>query len=121
MTYFWVALVVAVFANIMSNVALKIGVHSVDMKGDKHTFLSIIENPWLWGGVILAGVLLVSYVYALKGIALSVAYPSVTALSIVGISIISHWFLGERFGLGKGVGLLLVAAGVYLLCQNPDG
>ncbi len=118
MTKYWIALFVAVAANVFANVALKIGMREVDVSADWRTIPALIANPWLWVGGSLAGILLGSYLLAIKGIPLSIAYPVVTGLAMVGIAIASAWFLGESLGVSKLMGVCFVIFGVYLLSNG---
>ena len=81
-------------------------------------FLKLAAEPWMWLGVCLSLVLLFSYLYALRGIDLSVAYPTVTGLAILGIVLAGGLFLGENMSFLKLFAMALIVAGVVLLKVN---
>ncbi|MDF1537107.1 MAG: SMR family transporter [bacterium] len=62
----------------------------------------------------LYSVAAVFYLFSLKRIPLSVAFPSVS-ISYVIIAVISHYMWKEPFGLNKILALLLIMAGITLL------
>lgn len=114
---YWTALVIAIFANIISNLALKASVLSIDATTPLETLTKVAVRPLFWVGILFAGILFASYVFALRQIELSVAYVVVTVSVVVGISIISVWLFHESMGLYKVLGILLVLAGLTLVCK----
>lgn len=56
----------------------------------------------------------IAYIYSLRQIPLSVAFPSVS-LSYFFVSVAAHFFFGESFDLSNIAGLLLISAGIWLL------
>jgi multidrug transporter EmrE-like cation transporter len=118
---YWIALAGAVAANVVANLALKIGATSGVTPTTRDHLFSGWQSPWLWAGVGAAGLLLVCYVGAIRGIALSVAYPTVTGFSMVGVTIVSSWALGEPLGLRSVAGTGLVIVGVAVLTLPLPG
>lgn len=61
---------------------------------------------------------LVNWLLVLERVDLSYAQP-LTALSYVSVCLLSAWLFGERLDLHKGLGVLLVLAGVALVSASP--
>ncbi len=115
----WLALIIAVLANIVANVALKKAVARTPVDQGIGGFLNLAAEPWMWVGVLFAGLLLGCYLYALKEIELSVAYPAVTGLAMVGIALGGMAFFGEGLSLTKVFAIAMIIAGVVLLKLTP--
>ncbi|WP_425403769.1 DMT family transporter [Hwanghaeella sp.] len=105
----------AVVANAFSNIAFKHAVTAQPIDKGITGFLRLALEPWMWLGVTLAMVLLGCYLYALKGIPLSVAYPAVTGLAMVGVALGGALALGESFTLFKATAILFIIIGVVML------
>lgn len=57
------------------------------------------------------------YIYALKRIPVSVAFPSVS-ISYVAVAYLAHLIWGETFGLRQIQALLLIGAGIFILSSD---
>jgi len=75
---------------------------------------SIITNYHLFGAVLLYGIGISSFVFALKGGELSVLYP-ISSLGYIWACFGSVKFLGEKMNGHKWIGVILVVAGVTLV------
>jgi multidrug transporter EmrE-like cation transporter len=117
MTY-WIALLLAVAANVGANIAFKSFVQNTDLKPDWSSFATAVAQPAIWIGLGLGGSLLGAYLYALKGIPLSVAYTAATTLSIAGVTCAGVLIYGENFSPRVGVGIATVIAGVILIAKG---
>src|SRR3546814_17009890 len=60
---------------------------------------------------------LLCYMYALRRIPVSVAFPSVS-LSYVLVAFLGVWLYGEAMSLPKLAGILLVCGGVFLITRS---
>ncbi|HZT50379.1 MAG TPA: EamA family transporter [Stellaceae bacterium] len=56
----------------------------------------------------------VLYIFALRKIPLSQAYPTVS-LSYLVVALAAHYFWGERISWGQGAGFLLILGGIFLV------
>jgi len=112
---YWIALFACLIANVSSNIAFKRAMDGTQIEASWNGLLSFIGQPWLWIGGVCAGTVLLSYLYALKGVPMSVAYPTVTSLATVGVAIAGHLIFGEALGARSIAGIVLVVAGVSLL------
>lgn len=118
MSGYWVALLLAVGANILANTALKLAVRDVTTPIDARALLGLASAPWAWIGVASAAALLVLYLIAIRGIDLGIAYPAVTGLAMAGIVVAGCAVFSEPLGLQKVIGVGLVFAGVVLLAHT---
>jgi len=116
----WLALAVAVVANVAANTALKVAMSSVTGNSGKVAFLQLLSLGSFWIGLVFAGILLVSYLLALKSIPVSIAYVCVTSLAMVGLVIVEKGLFGVQVGPAKIAGILLVIAGVWLLSRTSQ-
>lgn len=114
---YWFALIVAIFANIFSNVAFKRAMEGASFESGGSLLRTVGHQPWIWLGLGTAVILLGAYLFAIKRIPLSVAYPSVTGIAMVGIAVSGVVFLGETFPPIKWAALAAVIGGVYVLSQ----
>jgi drug/metabolite transporter (DMT)-like permease len=70
-------------------------------------------NPYLLGGLVLYGSLTLLWIWILRSVPLSKAYPFV-ALSFLFTPLLSKLVLGESLSTGYFAGLFLIAAGVIV-------
>ena len=114
MSFYWSALLFAVCANICTNVSFKLAVQQFTGAFDMRAFML---SPWAWAGLVSGLLLLSSFTVAIRGIELSIAYPAVTGLAMVGILIVGYFLFSETLSFQKIAGIGLVIAGVILLSQ----
>lgn len=114
MSIYWSALLLAVCANVFANIALKLAVLELSGPLDLRALLTA---PWAWAGLTGCVLLLGGYLIAIRGVELSIAYPTVTGLAMVGIAIVGHVLFSEALSLQKLVGIGLVVTGVFILSQ----
>jgi multidrug transporter EmrE-like cation transporter len=112
---YWVALLVAIISNVIANVAFKKAMIRTQLDGGVGGFSKLSGEPWIWLGVMCAGALLGCYLYALKGIDLSIAYPVVTGLAMLGIALAGTVFLSEAMSASKLIAMALIVIGVVML------
>lgn len=112
-TIYWVALSVAVLANITANTALKIAVGSITQGSFRDKLLHFFAQGSFWLGCASALLLLVSYLIAIRGVPLSSAYPIVTTLALVGLILVDKFLFGSAISSTKiiGIGLIMVGVG----------
>lgn len=68
------------------------------------------------GGLALYGGSAIFYIFALREIPVSVAFPSVS-LSYAVVAVLGHFLFGEAFGWPQAVGIGLILCGVFLLAR----
>lgn len=115
---YWIALILAVAANVGANISFKYFIQNTEFNGLWPSVAAIARQPTFWIGGCLGVALLGSYLYALRGIPIGVAYTTATSLSIAGITAAGVLIYGEAFGLRMAIGLACVVAGVYLIMSS---
>lgn len=114
---FYLLLALAIVFNALANIVLKWAMRG--QAGVNESGASIIKglmtNYWAWGGIALFGLAFVLYSVVLTKINLSVAYPVMTSMGLVIISIVSVLTFKEVITSWQLVGLILIIAGVWLV------
>ncbi|MBB4200765.1 hypothetical protein CCR94_17515 [Rhodoblastus sphagnicola] len=104
------ALVFAILANSGANILIK-------KAGTVESGLASYISVWFIAGLVLFGLNLVAYTFAVRSIALSVAYPILVGGSLVLIAAYTSFGLQESFGVSKLAGYAFVIAGAYLIVR----
>lgn len=115
--FYWSALAIAIGSNVGANVALKVAMSSLGDAGGGPLILRVAQQLSFWIGLVLAGVLLLSYLFAIRHIPVSLAYISVTSLAMVGLLIVDLVWFGQPATLTKLFGVCLVVGGVWLISR----
>lgn len=113
----WLALAICVAANIGANACFKHLMAGLDLQPDAAGLVSLAMEPWLWGGLSLAGVIVIAYLYALTAVPVGVAYPVVTSVATAGVVLTGALLFGESVKATGLVGIALIAAGVFLVAR----
>ena len=96
-------------------VLFKIAARSASASGD---FLSATRelalNPFLIGGLVIYLGATILWIWLLRTIPLSVAYPFM-ALAFLFVPILAAAFLGEPLSFNSALGALLIVAGICLI------
>ena len=116
----WLWLIIAVVANVVTNVGLKMVAMRIDNAHARPELRGLITEPWLWTAFVAAGALVVAYILALRNLQLEVAYATVTSLALVGVSAASFVMFDERIAVLKIVGIALVIAGIVAMASSAD-
>lgn len=111
----WFALLLCVFANVSANMAFKHVMSGAPGELKWQTLVGIATQPWLWFGFLMAGVVLSAYLYAIREVPISMAYPVVTSLATIGMAIAGSWLFGEILGWRAIAGIACVMCGVLLI------
>jgi multidrug transporter EmrE-like cation transporter len=114
---YWAALLVAVAANVAANTALKIAMSSPLSRSGRGLLLELLGKPSLWIGLVLCGVLLVSYLAALRGLPASVAYAMVTTLAMAGLLVVDSSVFGVPLSGTRLLGAAFAVSGVWLMTR----
>lgn len=111
MTESYVLLAVSILLGVAGQMLLKSGAGSA----------SLYEQFLAPQSIVGLGVYFVSalcYMYALRKLQVSVAFPMVS-FSYVLVAVLAWWLHGEALGWGKLAGVVLVCAGVALISRAP--
>ncbi len=110
MLIYYVVLGVSVLAGIAGQMLLKAG-------ADAPTLAAQIFRPSSLLGLAFYGSAAFMYMFALRKIPLSIAFPSVS-LSYVIVAVLASFLFGEPFGLKQAGGIALIVGGVALINQH---
>ena len=75
--------------------------------------MTLVVNPYLLLGLALYGIATLAWVWELRSVPLSQAYPFM-AVSFVLVPIASFFLLGESLSAGKLIGALLISIGIVV-------
>ncbi len=109
MTWFYAALAVGILLGVVGQILLKAGASG-------ETLLQQFLAPQSIVGLALYFAAAVCYMYALRKIPVSIAFPSVS-LSYVLVALLGFWLYGEPLTASKLGGIALVCAGVFLITR----
>ena len=109
---------VAIGANVCANLAFKHAMQSTISILEKRPLIILLANPWIWVGMLSAALLLGCYLYALRGIDISVAYPIVTGIAMIFLALFGAWLFSESLTILKIIGVGLVIFGIFLIMQQ---
>ncbi len=112
---YWAAILLAVLANVTANISLKYFSKEIDFESESSVLIQSLSRPSLWIGLVSAALLLVFYVYALRGISLALAYAVVTGLALVCLTLASSPLFGLTITWSNYAGMILVVSGILLL------
>lgn len=112
----WVLLAGAILANATANVLVKVAARHL---GGAATWnlAQMAHNGWLLGGIAsFAGALLL-YTAALRHFPLTVAYPLMTGVGFVLVTLAAVVFLHEGYPWTRALGTAAILVGVVLLTR----
>ena len=94
-------------------ILFKLGAKSWNGENLSQWIWSFITNPFLVCAVFLYAFTIIIWIYVLRILPLSIAYP-ITALSYVIVPVIAYFFLHEKITLHTFLGSLLIIVGVVI-------
>jgi small multidrug resistance pump len=109
MLIYYVVLGVGILAGIAGQMLLKAG-------ADAPTLVAQVLRPSSLLGLALYGSAAFMYMFALRKIPVSVAFPSVS-LSYAIVAVLAYFLFGEPFGIRQAGGIALIMGGVMLINQ----
>ena len=114
----WVALTLCIVANVGCNIAFKRLVDSANGAAFWRLHGGIWSEPSLWIGVLLAGLALAGYLYAIRIVPLAIAYAVVTSVSIVLLAVAGAIFLNESVNTKQIAGFSLIVIGITIVYKT---
>ncbi len=115
---------VIIFASVslsaLAQTSFKIGVERVRWGADASILgksLAMLLSPYVIGGLALYGVGTILWLFALRQLELSVAYPFV-AMSFVMVLASGVFFLGEPLSAGRIIGVCLIVSGLVVISRS---
>jgi small multidrug resistance pump len=112
---YYLCLFTAILIGVGGQVALKTGTLSTTTLGSGFFALPIFQ-PYIMLGLSCYFVSALFYIYSLKQIPLSVAFPCVS-LSYVVVALLAHFLWNEPFGPQHLIASFFILTGVFLLVR----
>ena len=106
--------------NATANVLMKIGIKKTDninFANADGIIHGLIFNPALVGGVFCYVASLRFYIFTLKKLDLSTAYPISVSSAIIVVMIASSLLFKESISLYKIIGVIIIMFGIFLLIR----
>lgn len=114
-------MILSVLSNALANISLKIGaskLNGLSWQEPSQSFIKIITDIPLIAGAAFFVFSFVCYIYILNHANVSLAYPILTSLALVLITLISVFYLHESLGLIQAVGIAVIILGVWLVSHK---
>lgn len=116
----WLILLMGIFFNAAASVLIKIAVQRPRPVAAWHDALATWANWQLWLGMSCYGAAFLLYAVALTRFPLNVVHPLLTAGAIAAVALLSVLVFREPFPWTRGVGILLIIAGVVMISAPAD-
>ena len=111
---------ISVSISALAQTAFKLGVSRVAVTPEMSMIqkaLGFLMSPYVIGGLALYGVGTVLWLFALKQLDLSLAYPFV-AMSFIMVMLSGIVFLGEPLQASRVIGMALIIAGLLVMARG---
>ena len=114
----WLQLAISTLCVTVSELFLKRGATATMHVSEKWawTGLPTLGSPLVWLGIIFVGVSFITWLYVLKHLPLSVAFPASQAVHVL-VPLTSWWFLGEAISSTRWCGIALVLIGLAIVAR----
>jgi drug/metabolite transporter (DMT)-like permease len=114
----WLQLALNAFIVTASEIFLKLGARdTAPLTGsDNWTGLTGLLSAWTWLGILLMILSLVSWLYVLRHVPLSIAFPLSNVVHVL-VPLASWIFLGELIGTTRWWGITLVLVGLIVVAK----
>ena len=114
MTFLQISLVlVCVLSLGIGQLLFKLAAQDLTSSGAAFSLLSLATNTWLLISLLVYGSATILWVWILRSVPLTVAYPFF-ALSFVIVPLLSSVFLGEHVDLNYWIGIGLIIFGIIV-------
>lgn len=110
---------ISVSLSAIAQMSFKYGVNSVDLAQSSGLILkawNLFTSPFVIIGLSLYGIGTVLWLFALKQIDLSLAYPFV-GMSFVMVFLMGVFILGEPFNINRMIGTMIIIVGILFLAR----
>lgn len=113
----WVQLVFEALFVTASETCLKIGAsETARIRGWEWTGLTALSSLWIWLGIVFVILSFLSWIYVLKHIPLSIAFPLSNVVHV--LVPLSCWFyLGEHISIRRWCGIGIVILGLIVVAK----
>lgn len=110
----------AVLTNALANILIKAamgGRQDISVLNTQSLLRGFLFNGTLWLGIVCFGLALMAYSYVLTTIPLSVAYPTMTSLGLVIVTLVAVLHFGETLNPIQIAGIFAIIAGVWMVAR----
>jgi multidrug transporter EmrE-like cation transporter len=111
----WLVLLTAILSNASANILIKFASKKISEQHSSSLITSFLFNKYLLIGIILFGLSLLFYTYALTKIPLNIAYTSMTSIGVVLINVLSIYLFNEKLSFPNFAGISLIVIGLFLV------
>ena len=111
---------ISIVCDVVGQIAFKIGADrlpAAEAIGLPAFCLRMVGEPWLIAGIATYVIEFIVWIRVLALVPLGIAFP-IASLNILGITLASHFFLGEAIGRKQWLGVVLITAGVAIVAQT---
>ena len=105
-------LIFAIITEVAREIFFKLSANETETK--KSYFWQLVQNPYMWIGMVLWAVEIIAWIMVLARAPLSLAFP-LMSLCYVGVLISSWLFLGENISRQKWFGVIAITIGVAIV------
>ena len=111
-------IVSSILCSALAQIMLKLGMGKVTIDSiTLENLLRLFLNPFIIAGLILYVTAMLIWLYVLKNVEVSYAYPF-TALGFIVVMAISYFFLAEQVTLLRVAGIILIIGGIFLISKS---
>jgi len=106
--------------NSVGNVLMKVGmkkINDINFLSISGIINGVILNPALIAGIFSYIISLAFYIFVLKKIDLSIAYPISVSCAIVLVTVISSLLLKETISINQIIGGVIIIFGIFVLTR----
>ena len=111
---------ISIACDVFGQIAFKIGADrlpAAETVGIPSFCARMMGEPWLIAGIAIYIVEFIVWIRVLALVPLGIAFP-IASLNILGITLASHFFLGEAISRKQWLGAVLITGGVAIVAQS---
>ena len=102
----------------LAQIMLKLGMGKVVIESiTLESLFRLFFNPFIMAGMLLYVTAMLIWLYVLKNVEVSYAYPF-TALGFILVMAISYFFLAEQVTMLRIAGIALIIGGIFLISKS---
>lgn len=116
----FVIVFISVSLSAIAQLSFKHGVTNVDLTPYNHIIVKswmLFTSPFVFLGLCLYGVGTILWLFALKQMDLSLAYPFV-GMSFIMVFLMGVFLLGEPFNINRLIGTIIIIIGILFLARS---
>lgn len=115
MTRGWLLLAMCIAAHVAANLAFRGSMARLAGEPLPAALRLALADLGLWAGLALSGVVLASYLAAIRDLPAAVAYATVSGSAMLGLALGGAALYGDAISLQAALGMALILAGVLTL------